>query len=110
MEDATEFIRLAIEDMTKQRAGFTHRQVATGKTNEGLAWIINEYPATKAYPRVERVAYVQMPKAVAYMVFSAESDDVNARFATALEDVLASFAYKPEFIGYVPPKVGEKGK
>ncbi|RBP35871.1 hypothetical protein DES53_11937 [Roseimicrobium gellanilyticum] len=109
-EDAKEFVKVAIEHMTKQRAGFTHRLVASGKTNEGLEWFINEYPATESYPRVERVAYVQMPKAVAFMVMSAESADVSARYAVALEDVVASFKYKEEFIGYVPPKVGEKGK
>ena len=109
-EDAKEFIKIAIEHMTKQRAGFTHRQVATGKTTEGLEWIINEYPATESYPRAERVAYVQMPKAVAYVVFSAENADVSARYAVALEDVMASFVYKEEFIGYQPPKVGAKKK
>jgi hypothetical protein len=109
-EDAKEFIKIAIENMIKQRPGFTHRQVAAGKTNEGLQWIINEYPATQSYPRVERVAYVQMPKAVAFVVMSAENADVAVRYAVALEDVVASFAYKEEFIGYQPPKVGAKGK
>jgi hypothetical protein len=109
-EDAREFIKIAIENMTKQRQGFTHRQVAAGKTNEGLEWIINEYPATESYPRVERVAYVQMPKAVAFIVLSAENADVATRYAVALEDVVAAFTYKEEFIGYVPPKVGAKGK
>lgn len=105
-EDAKVFIKVAIEQMTKQRPGFTHRQVAAGKTNEGLEWVINEYPATESYPRAERVAYVQMPKAVAFIVLSADTADVAARYAVALENVLASFAYKEEFIGYVPPKVG----
>ncbi len=53
-EDAKEFIKVAIEHMTKERPGFTHRQVAAGKTNEGLEWVINEYPASESYPRVER--------------------------------------------------------
>lgn len=109
-EGAKEFIKIAIENMTKERPGFVHRQVAAGKTNEGLEWIINEYPATESYPRVERVAYVQMPKAVAFIVMSAENADVSARYAVALEDVVASFAYKEEFIGYKPPAVGENGK
>jgi hypothetical protein len=109
-EDAKEFIKVAIEHMTKERPGFTHRQVAAGKTNEGLEWVINEYPASESYPRVERVAYVQLPKAVAYIVMSAENADVGARYAVALEDVMASFAYKEEFIGYKPPAVGAKGK
>ncbi len=109
-EDAKGFIKVAIEHMTKERPGFTHRQVAVGKTNEGMEWVINEYPATESYPRVERVAYVQMPKAVAYVVLSAENADVSARYAAALEDVMASFVYKEEFIGYQPPKVGAKKK
>lgn len=109
-EDAKEFVKVAIEHMTKQRPGFTHRQVAAGKTNEGLEWVINEYPATESYPRMERVAYVQMPKAVAYIVMSAENANVGDRYSAALEDVVASFAYKEEFIGYKPPAVGAKGK
>ena len=108
MEDVKQFIEYAIDGLKKSRAGFTYKQIATGKTKEGYEWIINEYPPTESYLRVERVAYVQMPKGVAFIVFSAENADVSTQFATALDEVVASFAYKSEFIGYQSPKVGAK--
>src|SRR4051812_1390683 len=38
------------------------------------SYFINQYSASEKYPRIERVAYVQMPKAVAYIVFSCDGE------------------------------------
>jgi hypothetical protein len=45
--------------------GKPKEKVDTGKTGDGQSYFINEYPATKSYPQWERVAYIQLPKAVA---------------------------------------------
>ena len=71
-ENADAFAKEAIEDMKKNRPGFKMERVASGKTAGGEAYFINEYSPTKEYKRFERVAYIQLPKAVAYIVFSAD--------------------------------------
>jgi hypothetical protein len=74
VEDAGKFAEAAVADMKEKRPGFKPERVESGKTDGRLAYFINDYPATKAYRRHERVAYVQLPKAVAYIVFSADEE------------------------------------
>jgi hypothetical protein len=64
-----------------------------GKTGDGHDYFINEYPATKAYSQWERVAYVQLPKAVAYIVLSSRDHASYRKDAPALAEVLKSFRY-----------------
>ena len=89
-EDAEEFARTAIEEMKKERGDYEVKRVATGKTKGGETYFINEYSATKQYPRIERVAYVQMPKAVAYVVFSCDGKPAMRKHQRALTDLLES--------------------
>jgi hypothetical protein len=77
-EDSEKFAAEAVADMKEKRPGIKLKRVEAGKTKGGQLYFINDYPATKAYPRHERVAYVQLPKAVAYIVFSAD-EEVNFR-------------------------------
>jgi hypothetical protein len=77
-EDHEKFAAEAVADMKEKRPGIKPKRVGAGKTKGGQLYFINDYPATKAYPRHERVAYVQLPKAVAYIVFSAD-EEVNFR-------------------------------
>ena len=89
-EDAEAFAKHAIEDMKAKRPGIKPKRIAAGKTAGGLAYFINEYPPTKAYGRSERVAYVQLPKAVAYIVFSADEALAYRKHKGALEETVKS--------------------
>jgi hypothetical protein len=89
-EDAEAFAKDAIEDMKKKRSGFKPKRVASGKTAGGEPYFINEYPPTKEYKRFERVAYVQLPKAVAYIVFTADEKSAFEKHRGALEEAVKS--------------------
>ena len=91
-EDLEKFVATAIKQMEKEH-GKPKEKVDTGKTGDGQPYFINEYPATDSYPQWERVAYIQLPKAVAYIVFSARDEASYRKNFPALTDVLKSFAY-----------------
>ena len=90
-ENAEAFAKTAIAEMTKQRGEYATKRVASGKTKSGSEWFINEYSPNDTYPRLERVAYIQMPKAVAYVVFSADSEQAFRKHQAALQQVVDSF-------------------
>ena len=54
---------------------------------------MNEYSPTASYSQYERIAYVQLPKAVAYIVFSARDEASYRKHAGALKEVVKSFSY-----------------
>jgi hypothetical protein len=89
-EDYEAFVKDAIDDMKKERPGFESKRIASGKTAGGQPYFINEYPPTKSYKRSERVAYVQLPKAVAYIVFSADEQSAFEKHKGALEETVKS--------------------
>ena len=91
-EDVGKFVAMAIEQM-EQVHGKPKEKVDAGKTGDGRPYFINEYPATKSYSQWERVAYIQLPKAVAYIVFSARDEASYRKNFPALNEVLKSFAY-----------------
>jgi hypothetical protein len=89
-ENYETFAKDAIDDMKKKRAGFTMKRIASGKTAGGQAYFINDYPPCEGYKRFERVAYVQLPKAVAYIVFSADKKAAFQKQQGALEETIKS--------------------
>lgn len=89
-EDYDAFAREAIEDMKKNRPGFKMKRIASGKTADGRPYFINEYQPTETYKRFERVAYVQLPTAVAYIVFSADDKSAFEKHRDALEEAAKS--------------------
>jgi hypothetical protein len=91
-EDVEKFVGTAIQQMEKVH-GKPKEKVGIGKTGDGQPYFINEYPATKSYSQWERVAYIQLPKAVAYVVFSARDEASYRKKFPALNEVLKSFAY-----------------
>jgi hypothetical protein len=91
-EDVGKFVATAIQQMEKVH-GKPKEKVDSGKTGDGQPYFINEYPATKSYSQWERVAYIQLPKAVAYIVFSARDEASYRKNFPALNEVLKSFAY-----------------
>jgi hypothetical protein len=91
-EDVGKFVAMAIQQMEKAH-GKPKEKVDSGKTGDGQSYFINEYRATKSYPQWERVAYIQLPKAVAYIVFSARDEASYRKYFPALNEALKSFAY-----------------
>jgi len=91
-ENVNEFVAWAIKGMEEVH-GKPKEKIATGKTADGRDYFINEYPATKTYSQWERVAYVQLPHAVAYIVLSSRDEPSYRKDSPALQEVLKSFGY-----------------
>jgi hypothetical protein len=91
-EDVNAFVATAIKDMMKTH-GTPKEKIASGKTKDGHDYFINEYPATKSYSQWERVAYVQLPRAVAYIVLSSQDEVSYRKDAPALQEVLKTLVY-----------------
>lgn len=91
-EDVNAFVAKAIKEMEKIH-GKPKEKIAVGKTSDDRDYFINEYPATKTYSQWERVAYIQLPQAVAYIVLSSRERASYEKDAPALLDVLKTFAY-----------------
>src|SRR2546425_8941212 len=91
-EDVNAFVAMAIKEM-QERHGKPKEKVASGKTRDGHDYFINEYPATKSYSQRERVAYVQLPHAVAYIVLSSRDESSYRKDSSALQEVLKTFVY-----------------
>jgi hypothetical protein len=91
-EDVNAFVATAIKEM-KDRHGMPKEMIESGKTRDGRPYFINEYPATKTYAQWERVAYVQLPKAVAYIVLSSRDEASYRKDAAALAETLKTFIY-----------------
>jgi hypothetical protein len=91
-EDVNEFVSWAIKGMEKVH-GKPKEKIATGRTADGRDYFINEYPATKTYSQSERVGYVQLPHAVAYIVLSSRDKTSYSKDAPALEKVLKTLVY-----------------
>jgi hypothetical protein len=96
-EKVDDFVAMAIKEMQKVH-GMPKQKVESGKTGDSHPYSINEYPATKSYSQWERVAYIQLPKTVAYIVLSAKDEPSYRKYSPALTEVLKSFAYiEPKF-------------
>ena len=91
-ENAEKFAAVAIKQM-ESKHGKPKENIDKGKTGNGQSFFINEYPATKTYSQWERVAYVQLPKAVAYIVLSSRDEASYRKDAPALREVLQTFTY-----------------
>jgi hypothetical protein len=91
-EDVNAFVVMAIKEMMKTH-GAPKEKIASGKTKDGHDYFINEYPATKSYSQWERVAYVQLPRAVAYLVLSSQDEASYHKDARVLQEVLKSLVY-----------------
>jgi hypothetical protein len=91
-EDVNAFVAMAIKGM-KAKHGTPKEKIASGKTEDGHDYFINEYPATKTYSQWERVGYVQLPHAVAFVVLSSRDQASYRKNSGALEKVLKTLVY-----------------
>jgi hypothetical protein len=90
--DAKTFVARAIKEMEKVH-GLPKQKIESGKTGDGHTYFVNEYAPTESYSQYERIAYVQLPHAVAYIVLSARDQASYRKHAGALKEILKSFAY-----------------
>jgi hypothetical protein len=90
VEDAGAFARASIARMKKERGDFNVQRVESGQTGDGRAWFVNEYWPTSAYSQHERVAYIQLPGAVAYVVYSASSEGAFRKNQSSLPELVMS--------------------
>jgi hypothetical protein len=96
-EDVNAFVAWAIKGMI-QKHGKPKEKIASGKTHDGHPYFINEYPATKNYSQWERVGYIQLPHAAAYIVLSSRDHASYQKDSGALEKVLKTLVYiEPKF-------------
>src|SRR5947207_15726284 len=77
----------------KEKRRVTKQKIASIKTKDGNDYFINEYPATKTYSQWERVGYIQLPQAVAYIVLSSRDQPSYRKDSGALEQVLKTLVY-----------------
>src|SRR6266496_5144493 len=91
-EGVNAFVEMAIQGM-KAKHGIPKEKIASGKTKDGHDYFINEYPATKTYSQWERAGYVQLPRAIAYIVLSSRDRASYQKDSGALQQVLNTFVY-----------------
>src|SRR2546430_12735783 len=97
-EGVDAFVKMAIQEM-KANHGIPKEKIASGKTQDGHDYFINEYPATKTYSQWERVGYIQLPQGVAFIVLTSRDKTSYQKDAGLLEKVLKT-------VVYVEPKSG----
>ncbi len=104
------FVGSALAHYTKTNPEFKSTRVAEDKTGDGHSYWINEYRHGKQEgaekSQFERVAYVQLPGAVAYVVLTCPSEELLKKHADTVKDVMKAFTYTPDFINF---RAGKKG-
>ena len=92
-----EFIQFAIDFFKKDDPKFTYKKIADGRTTEGFEYTIYEY-LRPTHSHYERVVYIQLPEAVAYIVYTSFKDETFKTNIEKLDEVLSSFKYRPDHI------------
>jgi hypothetical protein len=92
-----EFIRLTIENYKKADSKFSFSKVIDGKTKEGFNYTIYQY-IRPSISLSERVAYVQLPESVAYIVYSSFESQVFNKYFDTFANVINSFKYRSDII------------
>ena len=67
--------------------------------NDSLTAVIESYSGG-VHGSFEATAYIQVPRAVCYIVFSARNEAGFRSYAQALSGVVRTFRYRPEYIGF----------
>lgn len=93
-ESRDAFVEYSLDFFKKDDSDFQHRVRARGSTSGGHEYLLLEY-YRPSYPLFERAVYVQLPQAVAFIVFSAKNWDIYLETSSALEAVIDSFRYLP---------------
>jgi len=97
--DATAFAANRVEDQKRRHHCVAKEKVASGKTKDDAAYFINEYPATAIYTQWERVAYIQLPGAVGYVVLSSRNEESYRKDNHMLEEVMKTIHHMTVHLG-----------
>lgn len=97
-ENIDKFIKYAINEFEKEDPNFYHKELETGEI-EGKRYVIMDYRGGP-YGSYERVFYIQMKKAVGYVVFSARNEKDFKIYSDAVFEVVESYEYAPAYIDY----------
>ncbi len=97
-EKIDKFIDFAIQEFNKEDPNFFHKELKTEEIDDSK-YIIMDYQGG-SYKSYERVFYVQMKKAVGYVVFSARNEEDFKKYSDAIFEIVKSYKYKPEYIDY----------
>ena len=93
----SEFIKYTVDFFQNKDTGFRFRNIEEAKTKEGYQYTVQEYDRP-SYPVYELTAYVQLPGAVAYIVYSAPKKSMRETDLVKFKTVLSSMVYRPEYI------------
>ena len=93
------FIKFAIAEFIKEDSHFVHKRLEPHKIDSTFSAVVYDYQGG-VYQSFERTAYIQVPNAVCYVVFSARNKKDFQKYADALYDVLDSFKLRPEYINH----------
>ncbi len=92
-----DFYSYAIDSYSKSEKDFAYKTLMNGKTSEGFDYTTIEYnrPESSQY---ELAAYIQVPDAVIYIVFTAQDVESRETYSGSFNEAVKSFLYKPEHI------------
>ena len=93
----SKFIEFTVNYFKADDAQFTSKTIEEGKTKEGYEFTVNEYNRP-SYPLYEQTAYIQLPEAVAFIVYSAPSKELRISELAKFKETVNSFIYMPEYI------------
>lgn len=95
--EISKFIEFTVNYFKADDSQFTSKIVDEGETTEGYKITVNEYNRP-SYPLYEQTAYIQLPEAVAYIVYSAPSKELRISELKKFKETVNSFVYVPENI------------
>ena len=90
------FIDSAIRVFKKEDPQFYFKELKNGLV-DGKKYVIMNYQGGP-YNSYERVLYIQMEKAIGFIVFSAQNKNDFDNYADSIFEILNTFQYKPECI------------
>jgi len=96
-EDVGKFIDFAIRSFQQEDSNFIYARQKNRAINKKDSAIVYDYIGGP-YHEYDRAAYIQVPKAVCYIVFSAHNKDDFEKYAPALLKTADSFVYMPQYI------------
>jgi hypothetical protein len=98
-ETIESFLDFAIKSFKDEDTTFTYKRIKEYKLNNKFEVIVNDY-IQKNNSQFDRVAYIQVEKAVCFIVFSTGEKEFFTKYSDDIYSVVASFEYKPEYIKY----------
>jgi len=92
------FIDFAIKEFQKEDSKFEYKELKNGQVAD-KKYIIMDYQGG-TYNSFERVFYIQMEKAIGYVVFSARNKADFEKYSSAMFEIVESYKYEPKYINY----------